>query len=272
MGGLRRFMPYTYVATLIGSLSLIGFPGFSGFFSKDALIEAVAHSNVVGAEFAYYAVMIGVFVTALYTFRLLFRVFHGQLRFKGEKIEESPMVIIIPLMLLSIPSMIFAWPTVGEFVYGNFFADSIRQMPSDELFGYNFTDPMSFLIHTLSGTVVYLSLFGVLTAWFFYIYKPDLPEKFLQFLKPIHTLLWNKYYFDHFYEKVIAKSVASLGSFFWNFGDVKIIDDTLVNGTANTIAKLSAFTRRIQTGYIYHYALMMMIGLSFFLAWAIIRS
>jgi len=145
-------------------------------------------------------------------------------------------------------------------------------MPSDELFGYNFTDPMSFLIHTLSGTVVYLSLFGVLTAWFFYIYKPDLPEKFLQFLKPIHTLLWNKYYFDHFYEKVIAKSVASLGSFFWNFGDVKIIDDTLVNGTANTIAKLSAFTRRIQTGYIYHYALMMMIGLSFFLAWAIIRS
>ncbi len=272
MGGLRRLMPYTYVAALIGSLSLIGFPGFSGFFSKDALIEAVAHSDAIGAEFAYFAVMIGVFVTALYTFRLLFRVFHGQLSFQGGKIKESPMVIIIPLVLLSIPSIIFAWPTVGDFVYGNFFADSIRQMPSDELFGYNFTDPTSFLIHTLSGSVVYLSLFGVLTAWFFYIYKPDLPEKCIQFLKPIHTILWNKYYFDYFYEKVIAKSVTGLGSFFWNFGDIKIIDDTLVNGTANTIAKLSAFTRRIQTGYIYHYALMMMIGLSVFLAWAIIRS
>ena len=147
MGGLRRLMPYTYVAALIGSLSLIGFPGFSGFFSKDALIEAVAHSDAIGAEFAYFAVMIGVFVTALYTFRLLFRVFHGQLSFQGGKIKESPMVIIIPLVLLSIPSIIFAWPTVGDFVYGNFFADSIRQMPSDELFGYNFTDPTSFLIH-----------------------------------------------------------------------------------------------------------------------------
>ena len=190
MGGLRRLMPYTYVAALIGSLSLIGFPGFSGFFSKDALIEAVAHSDAIGAEFAYFAVMIGVFVTALYTFRLLFRVFHGQLSFQGGKIKESPMVIIIPLVLLSIPSIIFAWPTVGDFVYGNFFADSIRQMPSDELFGYNFTDPTSFLIHTLSGSVVYLSLFGVLTAWFFYIYKPDLPEKCIQFLKPIHTILF----------------------------------------------------------------------------------
>ena len=273
MGGLKQYMPVTYLAALVGSLSLIGFPGFAGFFSKDALIEAVEHSSNMGSEFAYYCVLIGVFVTALYTFRFLFVVFHGQSRFKGrEQIKESSWAILIPLILLSIPSILIAWPTFGVMVFGDFFSDSIRQISSYELFGFEYQSPLNFLIHAFSGPVIYLSVIGILAAWVGYVNKPELPEKISNQFSIIHKVLVNKYYFDHFYEKVIAKNTAKLGSMFWNLGDIKIIDDFLVNGTAIRIQKLSTISKRMQTGYIYHYALMMVIGLSLLLAWVIVKS
>ena len=273
MGGLKQYMPVTYLAALVGSLSLIGFPGFAGFFSKDALIEAVEHSSNMGSEFAYYCVLIGVFVTALYTFRFLFVVFHGQSRFKGrEQIKESSWAILIPLILLSIPSILIAWPTFGVVVFGDFFSDSIRQISSYELFGFEYQSPLNFLIHAFSGPVIYLSVIGILAAWVGYVNKPELPEKISNQFSIIHKVLVNKYYFDHFYEKVIAKNTAKLGSMFWNFWDIKIIDDFLVNGTAIRIQKLSTISKRMQTGYIYHYALMMVIGLSLLLAWVIVKS
>ena len=272
MGGLRQYMPITYIATLIGSLSLIGFPGFAGFFSKDALIEAVAHSSNLGSEFAYYCVLIGVFITALYTFRFLFVVFHGDSRYKGDnQIKESSWVILIPLILLSIPSIIIAWPTLGILVFGDFFSNAIQQIPSYELFGYKYQSPLNFLIHAFSGPVIYLSLIGIITAWVCYIKMPHFPEKISNKFAIIYKVLVNKYYFDYFYEKVVAKNTAKLGLVFWNFGDIKIIDDFLVNGTAIRIQKLSTISKKLQSGYIYHYALMMVIGLSLFLAWIIIN-
>jgi len=272
MGGLRQYMPITYIAALIGSLSLIGFPGFAGFFSKDALIEAVAHSSNLGSEFAYYCVLIGVFITALYTFRFLFVVFHGDSRYKGDnQIKESSWVILIPLILLSIPSIIIAWPTLGILVFGDFFSNSIQQMSSYELFGYKYQSPLNFLIHAFSGPVIYLSLIGIITAWVCYIKMPHFPEKISNKFAIIYKVLVNKYYFDYFYEKVVAKNTAKLGLVFWNFGDIKIIDDFLVNGTAMRIQKLSTISKKLQSGYIYHYALMMVIGLSLFLAWIIIN-
>ena len=273
MGGLKQYMPVTYLAALVGSLSLIGFPGFAGFFSKDALIEAVEHSSNMGSEFAYYCVLIGVFVTALYTFRFLFVVFHGQSRFKDrEQIKESSWAILIPLILLSIPSILIAWPTFGVVVFGDFFSDSIRQISSYELFGFEYQSPLNFLIHAFSGPVIYLSVIGILAAWVGYVNKPELPEKISNQFSIIHKVLVNKYYFDHFYEKIIVKNTTKLGSMFWNFGDIKIIDDFLVNGTANRIQKLSTISKKMQTGYIYHYALMMVIGLSLLLAWVIVKS
>ena len=272
MGGLKQYMPITYIAALIGSLSLIGFPGFAGFFSKDALIEAVAHSSNLGSEFAYYCVLIGVFITALYTFRFLFVVFHGDSRYKGDnQIKESSWVILIPLILLSIPSIIIAWPTLGILVFGDFFSNSIQQMSSYELFGYKYQSPLNFLIHAFSGPVIYLSLIGIITAWVCYIKMPHFPEKISKKFAIIYKVLVNKYYFDYFYEKVVAKNTAKLGLVFWNFGDIKIIDDFLVNGTAIRIQKLSTISKKLQSGYIYHYALMMVIGLSLFLAWIIIN-
>jgi len=272
MGGLRQYMPITYIAALIGSLSLIGFPGFAGFFSKDALIEAVAHSSNLGSEFAYYCVLIGVVITALYTFRFLFVVFHGDSRYKGDnQIKESSWVILIPLILLSIPSIIIAWPTLGILVFGDFFSNSIQQMSSYELFGYKYQSPLNFLIHAFSGPVIYLSLIGIITAWVCYIKMPHFPEKISNKFAIIYKVLVNKYYFDYFYEKVVAKNTTKLGLVFWNFGDIKIIDDFLVNGTAIRIQKLSTISKKLQSGYIYHYALMMVIGLSLFLAWIIIN-
>ena len=252
MGGLKQYMPITYIAALIGSLSLIGFPGFAGFFSKDALIEAVAHSSNLGSEFAYYCVLIGVFITALYTFRFLFVVFHGDSRYKGDnQIKESSWVILIPLILLSIPSIIIAWPTLGILVFGDFFSNSIQQMSSYELFGYKYQSPLNFLIHAFSGPVIYLSLIGIITAWVCYIKMPHFPEKISNKFAIIYKVLVNKYYFDYFYEKVVAKNTAKLGLVFWNFGDIKIIDDFLVNGTAIRIQKLSMISKKLQSGYIY---------------------
>ena len=272
MGGLYRYLPFTYVTSVIGTLALIGFPGFSGFFSKDAIIEAVHHSNIFGSNYAYVAVLVGVFVTALYSFRLLFIVFHGEDKFKNDEIKEPSLSIVIPLILLAIPSALIAWPTIGPMVFGEFFANSIIQASAYDLFGFQFTNPIGFLSHSLESPVIYIATLGFVTAFYLYIVKPELPLKISEFFTPIHNLLLEKYYFDYLIEKVIGKSFKKIGNAFWTFGDIKIIDDTLVNGIGRNIHTISSKFKKIQSGYIYHYAFMMILSLSLFLGWVIFIS
>ena len=272
MGGLRSKLPVTYITSLIGSLALVGFPGFSGFFSKDALIEAVSHSDIYASDFAYYCVLIGVLVTSLYTFRLFFVVFHGPLKAVNKNVKEPPLLILIPLILLAIPSMLVAWPTVGPMVFNDFFSNSIVQPASIELFGYQYTDSYHFLIHSLSGPVVYIAIFGILTSYYLYLVKTELPEKLAIIFKPFYQVLINKYYFDYLYENVFARLINQLGNSLWTVGDIKFIDNFIVNGTAEKVGYFSNKLRQLQSGYIYHYALMMVLGLSVFLAWVVLKS
>ena len=272
MGGLYRYLPFTYVTSVIGTLALIGFPGFSGFFSKDAIIEAVHHSNIFGSNYAYVAVLVGVFVTALYSFRLLFIVFHGEDKFKNDDIKEPSLSIVIPLILLAIPSALIAWPTIGPMVFGEFFANSIIQASAYDLFGFQFTNPTDFLVHSLESPVIYIATLGFITAFYLYIVKPDLPLRISEYFRPIHNLLLEKYYFDYLIEKVIGQSFKKIGNVFWTIGDIRIIDDTLVNGIGRNINKISSKFKKVQTGYIYHYAFMMILSLSLFLGWIIFTS
>ena len=272
MGGLYRYLPFTYVTSVIGTLALIGFPGFSGFFSKDAIIEAVHHSNIFGSNYAYVAVLVGVFVTALYSFRLLFIVFHGEDKFKNDDIKEPSLSIVIPLILLAIPSALIAWPTIGPMVFGEFFANSIIQASAYDLFGFQFTNPIDFLSHSLESPVIYIATLGFITAFYLYIVKPELPLKISEYFTPIHNLLLEKYYFDYLIEKVIGQSFKKIGNVFWTIGDIRIIDDTLVNGIGRNINKISSKFKKVQTGYIYHYAFMMILSLSLFLGWIIFTS
>ncbi len=272
MGGLKSKLPITYITSLIGSLALIGFPGFSGFFSKDALIEAVSHSSVYASEFAYYCVLIGVLITSLYTFRLFFLVFHGQLKEENTNVKEPQLSILIPLILLAIPSMLIGWPTIGPLVFNDFFANSIIQPSSNDIFGYEFTDSYDFLTHSLSGPVVYIAIFGIFVSYFLYILKTDIPEKLSTTFNPFYKLLINKYYFDYLYENVFARLFNNLGNSLWSKGDIKIIDNFIVNGTAYRVGRFSSRVRELQSGYIYHYALMMVLGLALFLAWVVFKS
>jgi len=277
MGGLRKYMPITYATCLIGALALIGFPGFSGFFSKDGIIEAVALSEIPGAGFAYWAVLIGVFVTALYTFRMFFLVFHGKERMDDHTkhdLKESPWVVTVPLILLAIPSVIIGAPFVGSMLLGDFFANSIHVAPERDVLGMlgdKYDGAMGLLSHGLVAAPVYLALAGVVLAWFLYLKRPDIPAKLATMFSPIHRLLENKYYFDAFNEKVLAPASRGLGRFFWQVGDVRLIDGFIVNGSARLVGWISGVARRVQTGFLYHYAFAMVIGLAALLAWLILR-
>ena len=272
MGGLKSKLPITYLTSLIGSLALIGFPGFSGFFSKDALIEAIGHANIVGSGFAYASVLIGVFITALYSFRLFFKVFHGRIAEHHCDVKESPLSITLPLILLAIPSVMIAWPTVGPMVFGSYFGSSIHQPDAYQIFGYEFTSAFGFLLHAFSSPVIYIAILGVLTAYVMYIQKPNfLNDRSLKSTF-IYRILENKYYFDDLYENVFAKQAKNIGQNLWSVGDIKIIDDWFVNGTAYRIGNIANRIKSIQTGYIYHYALMMILGLAIFLGWTLITS
>ncbi|MCP1726973.1 NADH-quinone oxidoreductase subunit L [Natronospira proteinivora] len=277
MGGLRKYMPITYVTCLVGALALIGFPGFSGFFSKDGIIEAVALSEIPGAGFAYWAVLIGVFVTALYTFRMFFLVFHGKERMDEHTkhdLKESPWVVTAPLILLAIPSVIIGAPFVSSMLLGDFFTNSIHVAPERDVLGMlgeKYDGAMALLSHGLVAAPVYLALAGVVVAWFLYLKRPDLPGKLATALGPVHRLLENKYYFDAFNEKVIAPASRGLGRLFWQVGDVRLIDGLIVNGSARLVGWIAGAARRAQTGFLYHYAFAMVIGLAALLAWLILR-
>jgi NADH-quinone oxidoreductase subunit L len=278
MGGLKKYMPLTYWTALIGALALIGFPGFSGFFSKDALIEAVHLADIRGAGYAYFCVLIGVFVTALYSFRMLFLVFHGQERIDDDArghLRESPWVVTLPLVMLAIPSLAIGWFTIGPVVFGNFFEGSLVVLPVHDVVGelrLEWQGPAAFVLHAFASPVLYLAAAGVGVAWYLYLREPAVPERIRERLSGLHTLLVNKYYFDDFNEKVLARGGRGLGALLWKVGDVAVIDGAAVNGSARLVGWIAGVVRRVQTGYLYHYAFAMIIGLSGLILWLLLQD
>ena len=277
MGGLRKYMPITYWTALIGSLALIGFPGSSGFFSKDLLIEAVkeSHWHGQGAVYwiAYLSVLLGVFVTALYSFRMFFLVFHGEERMDAETkshLHETPWVVTVPLILLAIPSAIIGWFTVNDILFANYFGDAIVVSQSHDVLahmGESFHGSLALLMHSPQTPVFWLAASGAFTAWFLYLKRPDIPAVISSKLSGLHKLLDRKYYFDDLYIRGFAAGGRSIGKFLWEKGDQAVIDGVLVNGTANMVGRLAGFMRQLQTGYLYTYALAMIIGLTLLLGW-----
>jgi len=273
MGGLKKYMPITYVCMMIGSLALIGFPGFSGFFSKDAIIEAVGESEIAGSTFAYVCVLLGVFVTALYSFRMFFLVFHGEERMDHhtkEHLHESPKVVTIPLILLAIPSIGVSWFTVGPWLFGDYFGDAIMVLPEHDVLGAlgeHYHGLVSFILHGLMGPAFYLAMAGVGTAYYLYMIRPDLPEKIKARFEGIYRVLDNAYGADDFNDAFFAAGSRKTGHFFWQIGDVKAIDGFIVNGSAKAVGWVAGTIRHLQTGYLYHYAFAMIIGLLVLVSW-----
>jgi len=278
MGGLKKYMPITYWTCLIGALALIGFPAFSGFFSKDALIEAVGLSTLPAARYGYWCVLIGVFVTAFYTFRLVFMTFHGQERMDEhtrEHLHESPWVVTLPLVLLAIPSVVIGWPLVGALLFGDYFGNAVYVAPAHDVLarlGEHYHGPWAFVLHGLQSPILGLAAAGVMLAWYLYLKQPQLPERLRQRAGWLYTLLVNKYYFDAFNERVIAGGSRALGNLLWRGGDVAIIDGAAVNGSARLVGWLANAVRGVQSGFLYHYAFATIIGLSALLAWLLWRS
>ncbi len=277
MGGLRKYMPITYWTSLIGSLALIGFPGTSGFFSKDTIIEAVHASHLPGASWlAYPAVLLGVFITAFYSFRMFFLVFHGKTRMDKhtrEHCHETPRVVTWPLIALAIPSVILGAITIGPVAFGEYFNGAIFVIESHNVLaevGKDFHGPLAFISHAFHAPAIYLAAMGVFSAWFIYMVKPSIADAFSRVLSWPHRLLENKFGFDDFNQKVFAGGARAVGEFFWSQGDQKIIDGVLVNGSAKSIAALAAVTRFLQTGYLYHYAFAMIVGVVVLLTWFVI--
>ena len=282
MGGVRKYMPITWITFLLGSLALIGTPLFSGFYSKDSIIEAVHESHLAGASFAYFAVLAGVFITAFYSFRLYFLVFHGKERYDQNpdahhddhhgahddhhhKPHESPWVVTVPLVLLAIPSVVVGFMTIQPMLFGDFFKSvitvNLEKHPAMEELAKLFHGPAQMALHGLTAAPFWLALAGVVTAWYMYMRNPALPAAIKAKCGPLYMLLENKYYLDWFNENVLARGARVLGTGLWKIGDQKVIDGALVNGSWKIVGWVSSIVRRLQSGYIYHYAFGMIIGI-----------
>ncbi|QRN40624.1 MAG: NADH-quinone oxidoreductase subunit L [Neisseriaceae bacterium] len=288
MGGLRRYMPITWITMLLGSLSLIGTPFFSGFFSKDSIIEAVKFSHLPVANMAYWFLVISVFITAFYSFRLYFLVFHGKERWReskghhvdanaehhglapNENPKESPWSMILPLIFLAIPSVIIGYYTIEPLLYGGFFGESIYINTTLHTVMASMSEHFEggakvMGIHGFTSLPFWLALAGVVSAFIMYMVIPALPEKFKTVFKPIYALLDNKYYIDDLYYFVFVKGSQKIGRFFWQVGDVLLIDSVIVNGSARVVSVCSVVFRKLQTGFIYTYAVTMILGLLVFI-------
>lgn len=275
-------MPITWITSLIGSLALIGTPFLSGFFSKESIIEAVSISNLPGSGFAYFAVVAGVFVTAFYSFRMYFLVFHGKERYHemprdehddhahgshDDKPHETKWVVTLPLILLAIPSVGIGYLSFEFLLHRDFFDGSIfvseehsMTVLSSLVHHEVIEHPLSLAMHAFTTLPFWLAVAGVLSSWFLYLKRPDLPALIQQKFRFIYTLLDNKYYFDRFNDWFFAGGARGVSGFLWKFGDVKLIDGVMVNGSAKLIGMTSAVVRHLQSGYIYHYAFFMIIG------------
>jgi len=307
MGGLRKYMPITWITSLIGSLALIGTPFFSGFYSKDSIIEAVAESHIYGSTFAYYAVIIGVFVTAFYSFRMYFLVFHGKERFglthathsndehhdshesheaheahddahdehhglaPGQKPHESPWVVTFPLVMLAIPSLLIGFFTIEPMLFGGFFDGSIfydlENHPAMEELKSAFHGAVPMAMHAFSTLVFWLAFSGVACAAIFYLWLPIIPTTIARIFAPIKNILDNKYYLDDFNQFVFGRGARFIGEKLWQVGDQKMIDGFMVNGSAKAVAWISGVSRQFQTGYLYHYAFAMIIAVIGLVTW-----
>nr|WP_316639248.1 NADH-quinone oxidoreductase subunit L [uncultured Roseateles sp.] len=287
MGGLRKYMPITWITSLLGSLALIGTPLFSGFYSKDSIIEAVHASHLPAAHWAYWAVIIGVFVTAFYSFRMYFLVFHGKERFHhkpfpgehdhhddhGEHHDphESPWVVTAPLVLLAIPSVVIGYLTIGPMLFGDFFKDAIvvnaHAHPAMEELAEEFHGAVAMALHGLTALPFWLALGGVVTAYLFYMVKPSIPAAIKNASGPIYKLLDNKYYLDWFNENVLAAGTRLLGTGLWKGGDQGLIDGFIINGSARGIGSVAGLVRLFQSGYLYWYALVMILGVIGLMTW-----
>lgn len=285
MGGVRKYMPITWITSLVGSLALIGTPLFAGFYSKDSIIEAVHESHLWGAQFAYYAVLAGVFVTAFYSFRMYFLVFHGKERYDqnpdahhhDEHAEhdenhghhgqphESPWVVWLPLVLLAIPSVVIGFMTIEPMLFGEFFkgaiaVDANKHHAMKEL-GEAFHGPLAMAIHGLTAPPFWLALAGVVLSFYMYMVNPALPAAIKRAFGPVYRLLDNKYYLDWFNENVLARATRAFGTGLWKGGDQALIDGALVNGSWKVVGRVSGAVRWLQSGYIYHYAFAMLLGI-----------
>jgi NADH-quinone oxidoreductase subunit L len=285
MGGVRKYMPITWITSLLGSLALIGTPFFSGFYSKDSIIEAVAESHLPAAGFAHFAVLAGVFVTAFYSFRMYFLVFHGKERYDQNPDahhghhddhhddhghddhgpHESPWVVTVPLILLAIPSVVIGYMTIDPMLFGEFFKDAIfvdgdKHHVMHEL-ADAFHGPVAMALHAVTTAPFWLALAGVVVSWYMYLINPAVPAALGRALRPLVVILENKYFMDWFNENVLARGARALGNGLWKVGDRTLIDGLLVNGSWKLVGMVSAWTRKLQSGYLYHYALVMILGI-----------
>ncbi|QHE85451.1 NADH-quinone oxidoreductase subunit L [Hydrogenophaga sp. BPS33] len=292
MGAVRKYMPITWITSLLGTLALIGTPLFSGFYSKDSIIEAVHFSNLPAAGFAHFAVLAGVFVTSFYSFRLYFLVFHGKERYDQNpdahhdhhddhghddhghgdgKPHESPWVVTVPLLLLAVPSVVIGFMTIQPMVFGDFFKDAITidtaLHPAMARFAEEFHGPLAMALHALKTAPLYLALAGAVLAWYMYLINPAVPAAIGRALRPIVVILENKYYMDWFNENVLARGARALGVGLWKGGDRGVIEGGVVNASWKIVGAVSSVVRRAQTGYLYHYALMMIVGVLLFMTY-----
>jgi NADH-quinone oxidoreductase subunit L len=299
MGGLRKYMPITWITSLLGSLALIGTPFFSGFYSKDSIIEAVHATHIAGSGFANFAVLAGVFVTAFYSFRMYFLVFHGEERFgkahhdhhdahdddhhdeehhglaPGEKPHEAPWVVTLPLVLLAIPSVVIGFMTIAPMLHGDFFKDVIfvaDHHPAMAELSHEFHDAVAMGLHALTTLPFALALAGVVSAWYCYLINPAVPAWFFRHFSAVYTLLDNKYYMDKINDFVFAGGARQLGGGLSSVGDRTLIDGLMVNGSAKLVAWFSTITRTLQTGYIYHYAFTMIVAVALYLGYLLMSS
>jgi NADH-quinone oxidoreductase subunit L len=290
-------MPITWLTSLIGSLSLIGTPFFSGFYSKDSIIEAVHYAHIAGAGFANFAVLAGVFVTAFYSFRMYFLVFHGEERFgkphhdhqdhghdehgdephhglaPGEKPHEAPWVVTIPLILLAIPSVVIGYMTIEPMLFGDFFKGVIfvsESHPAMAELAKEFHGALEMGLHGFTSLPFALALAGVVAAYYCYLVNPKVPAWFYSKFHPLYVLLDNKYYMDKFNDVVFAGGARLLGRGLWNVGDRTLIDGLIVNGSAKLVGWFATITRTFQTGYIYHYAFTMILGIALYLGYVLL--
>ena len=273
MGGLWRRMPITWLCSLVGTLALIGFPGFSGFFSKDGIIEAVRHSELAAAWVAYPAVLLGVFVTALYSFRMYFLVFHGEERVDPharERLRESPLVVTAPLVVLAFFSVVVGWPWVEPMLFGDYFGGAIVVAPEHDVLarvGEGFAGAGAFATHGFAALPFWLAAAGAAVAWYLYLREPELPARIAERFRGAYRMLVNKYGFDDFYGALFAGGARRVGGLLWRLGDVRVIDGWIVNGSARAVGRIASVVRHVQTGLLYHYAFAMIIGLLVLMTW-----
>ena len=289
MGGLRKHMPMTWITALLGSLALIGTPLFAGFYSKDSIILAVEASNLPGTPFAIFAVVAGVFVTAFYSFRMYFLVFHGEERFRHKPFppeddhahdghddhhdatpHESPWVVTAPLILLAVPSVVIGYMAIQPMLFGEFLKDAIfvdaARHPAMAELAEDFHGAAAMALHGLQTPPFWLALAGVVTAWWFYLKQPAIPAAIARTFSPVVRVLENKYYMDWFNEHVLAAGARLIGTGLWKGGDVAVIDGA-INGSAQAVGGLAGVLRQFQTGRLYQYALVMLLGIFGLLTW-----